>query len=240
MRGLPRRFWAGMIGVVVVTAAVVSTATVAVATHTFPDVSDNSPFHTEVGNIVGAGIATGFPDNTFRPKDPVNRQQFAAWMNRGGGRVEWDSGTALNLTNNAPQTVASITIEAGAADGSSGHGYVLLTATLDVLTTDADSCPCRVTSEIVRTNDAVAGPTRFATIPGDMEDQFGGAATLASQWLVQIEAGQTRTFDLKARFIDADLPGATAGGELSAVYVPFRGDGGNDAVSGFEVEDRQP
>lgn len=46
------------------------------ATPHFTDVSD-SPYATAIYELAERGIVSGFPDGTFRPDDPVSRQQFA-------------------------------------------------------------------------------------------------------------------------------------------------------------------
>jgi hypothetical protein len=49
---------------------------------TFPDVPLTHPFWDEVEWARGYGIASGFPDGTFRPGDPVSRQSMAAFIRR--------------------------------------------------------------------------------------------------------------------------------------------------------------
>jgi hypothetical protein len=55
----------------------------ALAGHRFPDVPDDSIFHGDISAIEEAGVTTGFPDGTYRPKDLVTREQMAAFLNRG-------------------------------------------------------------------------------------------------------------------------------------------------------------
>jgi hypothetical protein len=45
-------------------------------TATFSDTS-SSPYKTAIESLATAGIISGFADGTFRPDDPVSRQQFA-------------------------------------------------------------------------------------------------------------------------------------------------------------------
>ncbi len=42
----------------------------------FSDI-DSSPYKTAIRSLASAGIINGFSDGTFRPNDPVTRQQFA-------------------------------------------------------------------------------------------------------------------------------------------------------------------
>jgi Tol biopolymer transport system component len=47
---------------------------------TFPDVPTSNPFFLQVEWMVSEGVATGFPDGTFRPQDSVKRQQMANFL----------------------------------------------------------------------------------------------------------------------------------------------------------------
>lgn len=50
----------------------------------FSDVAD-SPFVGEIGWLLASGITWGYPDNTFRPGNPVNRDAMAAYLYRMAG-----------------------------------------------------------------------------------------------------------------------------------------------------------
>ena len=58
-------------------------------TNTYPpvalDVPSGHPFVTEIGWMVAERITTGFPDDTFRPTQPVTRQAAAAFLYRLAG-----------------------------------------------------------------------------------------------------------------------------------------------------------
>ena len=51
----------------------------------FTDVPESHPFHDDITWLAGEGIATGFPDNTFRPTNNVTRQALAAYFYRAAG-----------------------------------------------------------------------------------------------------------------------------------------------------------
>ena len=44
---------------------------------TFSDVGPTTPYSAAIADLSSRGIVSGFPDGTFRPGDPVTRQQFA-------------------------------------------------------------------------------------------------------------------------------------------------------------------
>jgi len=56
----------------------------------FSDVLADHPFAAEIAWLVDEGIATGFPDDTFRPTQPVTRQAVAAFLYRWAGEPDID------------------------------------------------------------------------------------------------------------------------------------------------------
>jgi hypothetical protein len=58
-------------------------------TPTFSDVPATHPFYSEIETLVEEGIATGFPDGTFRPTAAVSRQAMSAFMVRASGVLTW-------------------------------------------------------------------------------------------------------------------------------------------------------
>jgi hypothetical protein len=48
----------------------------------FGDVATDHPFYNEITWLASTGITTGFPDGTFHPQAPVNRDAMAAFMSR--------------------------------------------------------------------------------------------------------------------------------------------------------------
>jgi endo-1,4-beta-xylanase len=59
----------------------------------FVDVPDSHPFQEEIAWLVDAGIAQGYPDNTFKPAAPISRQAMAAFMYRAAGAPLGDDPT---------------------------------------------------------------------------------------------------------------------------------------------------
>jgi hypothetical protein len=54
----------------------------------FTDVLPGSAFYDGVGKLKSAGVAAGYPDNTFRPNEPVSRGQFLKMIS-GAIHVVW-------------------------------------------------------------------------------------------------------------------------------------------------------
>ncbi|MGK3647699.1 S-layer homology domain-containing protein [Pseudarthrobacter enclensis] len=53
---------------------------------TFSDVSPSNQFYNEIRWLASTGITTGYPDGTFRPLAPVNRDAMAAFLYRLSGK----------------------------------------------------------------------------------------------------------------------------------------------------------
>jgi S-layer homology domain len=214
-----------LLGVVIV-AAIAGAAGAAWATHTFPDVSNGSAFHTEVGNVQGAGIVTGFPDGTFRPLDPINRQQVAGWLNRTGTRVAFGQGSATAMVVNVTQNVATATITSGAVGGVGG--FVVLTGNLLVSTNDVGHCPCRAGLVIFDDNGMGTNTGVVDTdVPGVADETGSARARVSYTWVRPIPPNVTRTYTLAVAHLDANVASVFASGSLTAQYVPFAGDGDN-------------
>lgn len=58
------------------------------STATFSDVPTTHPFFQEIEALAASGIATGYPDGTFRPSNFVTRQAMAAFLARALG-LHW-------------------------------------------------------------------------------------------------------------------------------------------------------
>ncbi len=208
--------------------AITATSSSAIANHVFPDSTNGQAFHEQVGNVAGAGCTTGFPDGTFRPQDNVNRQQFAAWTNRCGGRVAHGGGsTEVATTSSTYIDVASVDLASGATGSGATGGFVYLSGFVTAETEDtgdAANCPCFVAFEL---SDGSSGAQYRGQVPSQ-EHEFGSAITPLSGFrVVTIPPDTTRTFTLRARFIDANVGSMQFVGFIQAVYVPFGPDGDN-------------
>ena len=81
-RTCPRRHLACLFGVLtaailMVGALLAASAIPAQAYVPYPDVPGSHPYRTAIEYLYATGVMEGFPDGTFRPDDPVTRQQFA-------------------------------------------------------------------------------------------------------------------------------------------------------------------
>jgi len=159
----------------------------------------------------------------------VSRQAMAAFLERGVGRAAYDEGSFNTLTHDTYLSLATVTIDAGAA--GSGGGFVVLNASTTADELDAYCAPCPIDTFIKDSS----GPqsqvmSAYITTFGDPPQ------STSNTWVVPIGADQTKTFTLRvqASFIPANAPNPAFEfkGSLSAVYVPLGPDGGNDLVYG--------
>lgn len=196
----------------VVVAALVG-AVAALGTTAAADFVDttNSPFATEIRNVTDAGCISGFAGNTFRPRDIVNRQQFAAWLSRCGGRVEFGDNGTQALTTDGETDVAAAQVRSGAI--ASGGGFVLATATLEVT---GGPTPGDVTFRLYR---GTGGPIEVVTLTAPADAAVGGSAVE----VVPVPGDALTPFRVSAQraagvAVDVDV-------SLALLYVPFAGDG---------------
>jgi S-layer homology domain len=204
-------------------AVLAATTGAAYANHVFPDVSTGSPFHTQVANIAAAGIATGFPDGTYRPQDPVNRQQMAAFINRGAGRVGFNSNTDLTAAPliNEVADVAGVSMTAGATGAEANGGFVFVTGSLTAQAT-ASSCPCTVFAQIEDTTNGVLSDQMLGQISTEDAGFNTSRTSLSVNHVFRIDPDQTIILSLQGGFsAPATANGVGFTGQLSAVYVPF-------------------
>jgi hypothetical protein len=213
-----RHLVGGLVAVVVLSAG-----TGALAGGSFSDVAPSHPFSQQIENIVGAGITTGYVDGTYRPGAPVTRGAMAAFMNRGFGRVGYAAGTVEEDATNTVVTVAQTAVTAGATQG--GGGFVQVTAAMTASTGDYGECPCIVFLSI---ND---GTTTRGTVTEILSnDDIGlasSASSLATTAVFTIPADATRTYRLRASYLNSAVDEVAFQGHITATYVPFGPSGGN-------------
>jgi hypothetical protein len=187
----------------------------------------SSPFATEIDNIANAGIATGFPDDTYRPRDAVNRQQMAAFFNRGGGRVgqsdNQSGATVVNSGTALPANVVSGQMAAGAT-GAGTNGYVLWMLNANVTPTNVTTdCPCRVRLEIV-TTPACSETTMPETVTVDASASSTFPQALSMNQVCSIAGDSIQTATVRVAFFSDDggtNPSVRIDAQLTGLYVPF-------------------
>lgn len=79
----------------------------AFASHQFSDVPAGSAFHDDIGWLTDHGIASGFPNGTFRPTDAVNRQQASRWLRNYNDGIQM----ALDDVDPGPGTEFTVTVD---------------------------------------------------------------------------------------------------------------------------------
>lgn len=92
---------------------------------TFTDVAPSNQFYNEIRWLAAQGISTGYPDGTFRPLAPVNRDAMAAFLYRYNGKPAVPSTAPTfpdvstgNQFYNEIRWLAATTITTGYPDGT--------------------------------------------------------------------------------------------------------------------------
>lgn len=226
-----RRRSARMALSVVALAALLAVPIGVFASHSFTDVPDSNTFHTQIGRVKGAGITAGCTATTYCPDANVTRGQMAAFLARTGGRIDYSgddlvNGPAISTSGAAPTVLATVTVKAG--DVTGGYASVLFTGSMTAYTNGATGLPTLVLGYVRE-----AGTT--ARISGTGSAQVdalaGGSAgvdTGSILGVVTVPTGVSKTYELVAyRLFGTGTMNGFA--TLSAVYVPFAGDGTNAA-----------
>ncbi len=216
------------------------------ASHQFTDVPTSHTFHTAISRLYGARLTTGCSATKFCPGANVSRGQMAAFLNRGLGRASgtWSAtGIANDWVAMDDNVLGAISLLHGGAPGGSGH--VLVTASVSVYTKRAGTCPCELAVWLINEDTGEESPGSFQIIqdvPGPLDETdtawYSGAAS--SSFLFWVPSGVSNTYVLGASVTPTSAPGGdTSGAEwsMSAVYVPFGGDGGNPSLNSTQGVD---
>jgi hypothetical protein len=195
----------------------------------FDDVNENSPYAEHINSVQAAGIATGYPDGSFRPTNPISRQQAAAWIDRAATRTALDfadqdaENDPVN-PNDPNRVLATVEVTSPAVDGGGGwvnlEGYVAA-ATED---TNGTGCPCAM-NILVFDGEHSRVAISALTVPGPEsadERPFAGPVGISPlAGAVFLPGGTTQTFTLEIELVDADVGDVFVAGTLSALYTPM-------------------
>jgi hypothetical protein len=209
-RRLKRRWLFAFVALV---AALVVAVPIAWASHQFTDVPDSNPFHTEIGNLAGAGITSGktcvpTPGTppTFCPNEPVVRQAMAAFLNRGLGRGA--RGEAIEtIIGDEFVDLGNVTINVGGV--APGTQFVKVDAAVDTFIDSATGCPCSTAFAIFSDDEeGFVSDFQFATNAAiDTSSGFGDESS-ALTTVVPVPVGTTQTFRVLA-IRDTAVPPST-------------------------------
>lgn len=245
MRAL-RRLIGTKAGPFVVTAVVtlgLAVPTAVWATASFSDVPTTHPFYGDITAVADAGISNGYPDGTFRPSDPVTRQAMAAFTHRAGGRIARGGTTLFGLDGGDSAVLGVATVTAGASGTGTGFVHLSGSSYAYVTATYVATCPCTVSLQIWADRSQIGSSYyQVGNVAGS--DGYGMASGIA-QAVVPLTAGTTRSYRLVARVFDMSSRSMAVSGELTALYVPFAGDGDNTQTTerscprddGYETND---
>jgi len=199
----------------------------AMAGHNFLDVANSNQFHTDIERVYDARITAGCGGGNYCPSQPVTREQMAAFLARAGSRAGWGrSGAFFELGTGANQAVilATLTIRPGNVAG--GTGFVLLQANAAASITSLTGCPCAVRYVLGRP----FGPNVFGySQVTSIEGADSASITFVDEVPTQVEV----TYQLRA-WTEGGTGVVSAGGGVTALYVPFSEDG--DDILDVQVE----
>lgn len=197
---------------------------VALANHLFADVPTSSPYHANISNLATSGVTAGCGGSNFCPTANVTRQQMAAFLNRGLGRVA-EAAVYNVITGPAITTVGQVTITPGIPGGAVNDARQFVRAQFNgtILFSNATGCPCVVGLQLLANSDEVS------------EFGVGLTATAANVYMpistsgvIEVSGSSPVTVELVAYVTGTgSAMSYTAFGNLDATTFPFGGTGSN-------------
>jgi hypothetical protein len=190
----------------------------------FADVPPSNPFFTNIQDLALSGVTSGCGGGNYCPTDPVTREQMAAFLNRGLGRVAYTDLSPLAIPTAETPTWKSFTITTG-LPGSTVSGakqFIKADADITVSLTSATGCPCTFRGAL------------FVTGVGYMVGRYtdvtlttvGELKVLAMTGAVGVTTIGSKTVEVRMFRISGS--GAADGyGNATAIVLPFGSTGSN-------------
>lgn len=170
------------LGIVLSAAILVGGLGASAATAAFNDVPPENQFPEHITAVQESGIATGFPDGSFRPTAPINRQQAAAWIDRASSRGALDfADTASEYAPVSPadpvRQVATIDVTSPV---STGGGWVLLQGLAAAGTRNGTGagCPCAMNVRVLDSSEHVVAIGVLTVLGPESDDERTDAEPL--------------------------------------------------------------
>lgn len=208
--------------IIVALAAILSMPALVSASDLFSDVPNTSPYHGSIGAIARAGITTGCGDGSYCPAANVSREQMAAFMHRGFGRVG-DDYSYTNDFGTEPTTLASLSITPGLPSTavSGAANFALITGTASLYVSTPSGCPCYYRAWLSQDGNQVS-PNQYVTVAE-------GASQIVNVSVTTVAPLTTSGGHAVALMVYQYLGSSTTDGyaSLTAITAPFGSSGGN-------------
>jgi hypothetical protein len=186
------------------------------ASHRFSDVPTGNAYHADIAAVAAHGILNGCSATKFCPKSTVTREQAAAFLHRGLGRVTDFGAFGASFTGSFRQ------LPGGAELTVPGPGMVLVFGTLTVYNSSTSGCPCMIEMQLAmggnRAQVPHSGTVANATTNGDASMNVS-----ASQIFQASAKGTVRPTMLLRQASGTAVIFGNA--EIQALWVPFDGQG---------------
>ncbi len=198
---------------------------VALANHLFGDVPAADPFHENISNLANAGVAAGCGGGHYCPKAAVTREQMAAFLNRGLGRVA-EADFQKAVTGTASNTIGTFTITPGIPGGAVPGANQFLRAefTGTIRFSNVTSCPCSVAVYLTANGSAFTNFASATTLSAT-----NTYASLSTSGVLPISGSSPVTIALVSYVVTggAAATAYTVFANVDAMTIPFGGAGGD-------------
>ena len=206
-----------------VAAAIALPASTLAVVQLFADVPPSSPYFANVQNLALSGVTAGCGGDNYCPTSPVTREQMAAFLNRGLGRVAYGTWhTSVPTTETPAWHTFSITtgMPGGALSGATQ--FVKADADLSIVLDDATGCPCTFRGALYMTG--VGYLQAFFT---DITlTTVGEIKVMAMTGVHGVTTTGAQTIEVRV-FRYSGGGSASAYGQATAEVFPFGSTGGN-------------
>jgi hypothetical protein len=215
-----RRPWrARLAAALLVSLGIILPGTV-LASHAFSDVPTSSTFHAAVAALAEAGITTGCASGKYCPADAVRRDQMAAFLTRGLGRV---AGSTIEpqtvMPGQTEVTLSELTIE------TQGRANLHVLATFPI-TMGGGSYPCTANFYIsVDGANSSESPYTVMRHRQNVAPPVSSRDQMAGQAIRIVEGGSHAVELILIAITDGTCNVTINAGLLTATVVPFGPDG---------------
>lgn len=218
----PRRGVRRVLATLAVAAAIAVPSTTLGIIQVFSDVPPSSSYYTNILNLAYSGVTAGCGGGNYCPTDPVTREQMAAFLNRGLGRVAYQYMSGTLPTTETP-AFATFPIQTG-IPGSAISGasqFIKADTEVTIQLTDATSCPCQFRGAMY-----VTGSGYLQKYYADVTlTTVGEKKVLSMTGVRAVTSGAQQTIEVRI-FRSTGSGSATAYGQATAEVFPFGSTGG--------------
>lgn len=197
--------------------------TAVIASHLFSDVPNSNMFHGDISTLALSGVTAGCGGSNFCPSTSVTREQMAAFLGRGMGRVALKALNTLAVPAAEAPALWTFQITPGIPGGATpaARQFIKADADISVVVTNETGCPCTFRAALY-----VTGVGYMTPIYSDVTlDTNNDISNLSMNGAIAVSGG-AKTVEVRI-FRSSGTGTANAYGNATAEMFPLSGAGTN-------------